>query len=153
MWALDEFVSEQFSVFRRPKGLAGRNNVYPRFGWPVEPWNCSARDAGGEGFRERHEVERERNDIGAREKKKKRRIGLVWARREGAGGGVTAILFSGVIFYQHRQPSALTNPSTTLLPLPPNNPVYSSPLSRRPPLPSLEPLRTCRYPPSRSRAI
>lgn len=116
MWALDEFVSEQFSVFRRPKGLAGRNNVYPRFGWPVEPWNCSARDAGGEGFRERHEVERERNDIGAREKKKKRRIGLVWARREGAGGGVTAILFSGVIFYQHRQPSALTNPSTTLLP-------------------------------------
>lgn len=48
MWALDEFVSEQFSVFRRPKGLAGRNNVYPRFGWPVEPWNCSARDAGGE---------------------------------------------------------------------------------------------------------
>lgn len=39
--ALDEFVSEQFSVFRRPKGLAGRNNVYPRFGWLVEPWNCS----------------------------------------------------------------------------------------------------------------
>lgn len=29
-------------------------------------------------------------------------------------GGVTAILFSGVIFYQHRQPSALTNPSTPL---------------------------------------
>lgn len=153
MWALDEFVSEQFSVFRRPKGLAGRNNVYPRFGWPVEPWNCSARDAGGEGFRERHEVERERNDIGAREKKKKEknRVGVGEAR--GGGRGVTAILFSGVIFYQHRQPSALTNPSTTLLPLPPNNPVYSSPLSRRPPLPSLEPLRTCRYPPSRSRAI
>lgn len=27
---------------------------------------------------------------------------------------MTAILFSGVIFYQHRQPSALTNPSTPL---------------------------------------
>lgn len=27
-----EFVSEQFSVFHRAKGLAGRNNVYPRFG-------------------------------------------------------------------------------------------------------------------------
>lgn len=87
MWALDEFVSEQFSVFRRPKGLAGRNNVYPRFGWPVEPWNCSARDAGGEGFRERHEVERERNDIGAREKKKREESG--WCgrgARERAGG-------------------------------------------------------------------
>lgn len=28
-----EFVSEQFSVFCRAKGLVGRNNVYPRFGW------------------------------------------------------------------------------------------------------------------------
>ena len=34
--------------------------------------------------------------------------------------GVTAILFSGVIFYQHRQPSALTNPSTP----PPPKPSY-----------------------------
>lgn len=38
-------------------------------------------------------------------------------------GGVTAILFSGVIFYQHRQPSALTNPST------PSRPLYGSPLA------------------------
>lgn len=36
--------------------------------------------------------------------------------RSGGRGGVTAILFSGVIFYQHRQPSALTNPSTPSLP-------------------------------------
>lgn len=87
MWALDEFVSEQFSVFRRPKGLAGRNNVYPRFGWPVEPWNCSARDAGGEvsesGTRWKESVTTSERG----KKKKKRRIGLVWARREGAGGG------------------------------------------------------------------
>lgn len=87
MWALDEFVSEQFSVFRRPKGLAGRNNVYPRFGWPVEPWNCSARDAGGEGFRERHEVERERNDIGAREKKKREESGWCGRGARGRAGG------------------------------------------------------------------
>lgn len=40
--------------------------------------------------------------------------GRVTRRRAAGGRGVTAILFSGVIFYQHRQPSALTNPSTPL---------------------------------------
>nr|KAF7404290.1 hypothetical protein H0235_014984 [Vespula pensylvanica] len=60
-------------VFHRAKGLAGRNNVYPRFGLAYSR-------GGGE--------------------------------ESGGGDGTTAILFSGVIFYQHRQPSALTNPST-----------------------------------------
>lgn len=73
-----------------PKGLAGRNNVYPRFGWPVEPWNCSARDAGEGGervSRERHEVERERNDIGAREKKKREESGWCGRGARGRAGG------------------------------------------------------------------
>lgn len=39
-------------------------------------------------------------------------LGVAVKRAGGTGVGTTAILFSGVIFYQHRQPSALTNPST-----------------------------------------
>lgn len=39
-------------------------------------------------------------------------LGVAVKRSGGTGVGTTAILFSGVIFYQHRQPSALTNPST-----------------------------------------
>jgi len=38
-----EFVSEQFSVFRRAKGLVGRNNVYPRFGWLARRAGCADR--------------------------------------------------------------------------------------------------------------
>jgi len=64
-----------------------------------------------------------------------------WGRRTGGWSGaargrgaVTAILFSGVIFYQHRQPSALTNPSTLSA-----RPLYGSPLAIprtiRPPAP------------------
>lgn len=87
VWALDEFVSEQFSVFRRPKGLAGRNNVYPRFGWPVEPWNCSERRREG-GGRDTESGTRWKESVTTSERgKKRRRIGLVWVRREGGGGG------------------------------------------------------------------
>jgi len=47
-----------------------------------------------------------------------------WSGAARGRGAVTAILFSGVIFYQHRQPSALTNPSTLSA-----RPLYGSPLA------------------------
>lgn len=85
MGALDEFVSEQFSVFRRPKGLAGRNNVYPRFGWPVEPWNCSEREGGRQGGYERAGTRWKESVTTSGRGKKREEIGVGEAR--GRGGG------------------------------------------------------------------
>lgn len=86
MGALDEFVSEQFSVFRRPKGLAGRNNVYPRFGWPVEPWNCSEREGGRQGGYERAGTRWKESVTTSGRGKKREEIGVCEARGRGGEG-------------------------------------------------------------------